>query len=594
MTNLGIGVRLGASFAFVLAMVVWLSLDSISIVGEARDEIVKINEVDTVKKRFGIDFLRSVNATAVTARDLVLVANDSAARATQVALLTEFADSYARTERTLNEFLKNPRNVSPEGIKRVRAIETAKSQITPILDEVVTLVNAGDQQAAQQKLMQEAAPIFSNWLEAINDFIALKETTGNSGATQVTEHIDGFSRFAIVKLAVVLALAVIAAFLVTRSVSGPLTSLRQSLKDMADGESELDPELVKRNDEIGALALAATHLQESIREKAGKEGKAREEERQKIQGAVESLRSALSKMADGDLTYRIEHDFPEEYEGLRADFNGLSNRLSDTISSVLEASHSIHSGADEIGQASEDLARRTENQAATLEETAAALDEITSSVSSAASSARSVAETAEATRGHAETSGAIMESAVQAMQEISDSSSNISDIIGVIDDIAFQTNLLALNAGVEAARAGEAGRGFAVVASEVRALAQRSSDAARDIKQLITQSSQQVDNGVSLVGKTGDALGDIVSQINQIAALISEIAQAADEQSTSLAEINNGMAELDNVTQSNAAMVEEATAAGQLLRSDVSGMQDLVSFFKVLEKSASRSRSLAA
>jgi methyl-accepting chemotaxis protein len=187
-----------------------------------------------------------------------------------------------------------------------------------------------------------------------------------------------------------------------------------------------------------------------------------------------------------------------------------------------------------------------------------------------------------------------MESAVQAMQEISDSSSNISEIIGVIDDIAFQTNLLALNAGVEAARAGEAGRGFAVVASEVRALAQRSSDAARDIKQLITQSSQQVDNGVNLVGKTGDALGDIVSQINQIAALITEIAQAADEQSMSLAEINNGMSELDNVTQSNAAMVEEATAAGQLLRSDVGGMQDLVSFFKVLEKSGTGSRGLAA
>jgi methyl-accepting chemotaxis protein len=202
-------------------------------------------------------------------------------------------------------------------------------------------------------------------------------------------------------------------------------------------------------------------------------------------------------------------------------------------------------------------------------------------VKSAAEGARSVENIMEEAKQEAENSGVVVQSAVSAMTEIEQSSTHIAQIISVIDDIAFQTNLLALNAGVEAARAGEAGRGFAVVASEVRALAQRSSDAAMEIKTLISDSSRQVERGVDLVGKAGDALTNIVERVNHISKLVTDIAEGAVEQSTGLGEINTGVVQLDQVTQQNAAMVEEATAAGHMLNSDATKLAELVANFKV-------------
>ncbi|MVO18740.1 methyl-accepting chemotaxis protein, partial [Parasedimentitalea huanghaiensis] len=235
----------------------------------------------------------------------------------------------------------------------------------------------------------------------------------------------------------------------------------------------------------------------------------------------------------------------------------------------------------EISQASDDLSQRTESQAATLEQTAAALEEMTTSVKSASEGARSVEGIVNEAKSEAEASGTVVQNAVSAMTEIEDSARHISQIISVIDDIAFQTNLLALNAGVEAARAGEAGRGFAVVASEVRALAQRSSDAAMEIKTLIGDSSKQVEQGVDLVGKAGTALNSIVERVSHISQLVSEMAVGTSEQSTGLGEINLGVTQLDQVTQQNAAMVEEATAASHLLNTDANKLAKLVSHFNI-------------
>ena len=225
--------------------------------------------------------------------------------------------------------------------------------------------------------------------------------------------------------------------------------------------------------------------------------------------------------------------------------------------------------------------RRTEHQAATLEETAAALAEITAAVNSAAEGARSARAVVAEARGNSENSGRVVQDAVAAMGEIASSSNQISRIVGVIDDIAFQTNLLALNAGVEAARAGEAGRGFAVVASEVRALAQRSSEAAREIGGLISASAQQVDKGVTLVGEAGEALRQIASSVNGISDHVSDIATSAQEQSASLTEVNGAMAQLDQVTQQNAAMFEETTAASQSLVAQADTLSDRMARFRV-------------
>jgi methyl-accepting chemotaxis protein len=266
---------------------------------------------------------------------------------------------------------------------------------------------------------------------------------------------------------------------------------------------------------------------------------------------------------------------------LRQDFNDTVAKLSHLIAQVIEASESIRARSTEISRSSEDLAARTETQAATLEETAAALEQITASVNAAASSAKEVESVVMHARNDVEASGRVVQGAVNAMNEIESSSSQISQIIGVIDDIAFQTNLLALNAGVEAARAGDAGRGFAVVASEVRALAQRSSLAAKEIKVLISASSQHVHSGVQQVDGAGKALSAVVSQVAQILKLVTDMASGSLEQAHGLNEINIGVAQLDQVTQHNAAMVEESGAATHALNQEAVGMTSLVGQFKI-------------
>ena len=241
----------------------------------------------------------------------------------------------------------------------------------------------------------------------------------------------------------------------------------------------------------------------------------------------------------------------------------------------------VRSGAEEITQASDDLSRRTEQQAASLEETAAALDQITATVRHTAEGASEARNTVSAAKADAERSGAVVREAVQAMGGIETSSKQIGHIIGVIDEIAFQTNLLALNAGVEAARAGDAGRGFAVVATEVRALAQRSAEAAKEIKALISASGQQVEAGVKLVGETGKALERIVAQVAQLNRLVADIAASAQEQATGLHEVNTAVNQMDQVTQQNAAMVEESTAASHGLSGEAKELARLVGQFNL-------------
>ncbi|CUH75082.1 Serine chemoreceptor protein [Tritonibacter multivorans] len=369
-------------------------------------------------------------------------------------------------------------------------------------------------------------------------------------------------------------------FMISGAVARPMNAVVKHIDALQKGNTELEIPEANRKDEIGALGQALVAFRDATAETQRMEDEKRAAEVVQKQ-VVADFSDALGKLSGGDLTARIEAEFPAEYEKLRSDFNTLIDRLFETLSAVIEASDSIQNGSTEISSASDDLARRTESQAATLEETAAALDELTSSVRQAADGASSVAQTMDDAKAQAVNSGEIVNNAVSAMTEIEQSSTHISQIIGVIDDIAFQTNLLALNAGVEAARAGEAGRGFAVVASEVRALAQRSSDAAMEIKTLIGDSSKQVERGVDLVGRTGEALHQIVEEVTQISGLISEIAQGAKEQSTGLGDINNGMVELDQVTQQNAAMVEEATAASHMLKANAQNLVKMVTYFNL-------------
>jgi methyl-accepting chemotaxis protein len=305
--------------------------------------------------------------------------------------------------------------------------------------------------------------------------------------------------------------------------------------------------------------------------------------------AVEALAKGLSDLADGDLQQQLATPFPPDLEKVRVDFNDAVGKLETAMQGVVSSASIISSGSREISTAADDLSKRTEQQAASLEETAAALDQITATGKKAAEGASHAREVVSAAQQDAEKTGLVVRNTVEAMGGIEKSAHQISQIIGVIDEIAFQTNLLALNAGVEAARAGEAGRGFAVVASEVRALAQRSADAAKEIKGLIQTSSNQVATGVELVAQTGQALERILVQVADINKVVVDIAAGAQEQSTGLSQVNTAINQMDQATQQNAAMVEESTAAGHSLAHEAAELTQLIGQFR-LRTSAKRDR----
>ncbi len=296
---------------------------------------------------------------------------------------------------------------------------------------------------------------------------------------------------------------------------------------------------------------------------------------------VTSVGAGLQQLSEGNLTAGIDEAFTTEYEKLRIDFNSAMTQLEQSLQTITARGEALHIGTSEITRAADDLSARTEQQAASLKQTASALDEITATVRNTAGGADEAHKLVSTAQAQAEASGRVVEQAVQAMSQIDQSSRQISHIIGVIDEIAFQTNLLALNAGVEAARAGDAGRGFAVVASEVRALAQRSADAAKEIKTLISASTSQVADGVKLVAEAGRALTQIAGYVAQINGVVREIAASAREQSTGLVEVNAAINQMDRVTQQNAAMVEQTTAASHSLREEILALTKLIGKYRI-------------
>ncbi|HYD69232.1 methyl-accepting chemotaxis protein [Azospirillum sp.] len=518
------------------------------------------------------------------------------------------------------------------------ALDAARKYL-PAFNDTVQAVNETNRLVAQ---MGKDVAEFAQVAEAT-------KTTALDALSKTKEAIDtGLRSTSTTNITVgitAVLIGLLLAWLVARSIVKPVRAMTETMTNLAHGDLMVTIPALADRDEIGAMAQAVQvfkdnaiekqRMDEAERARLENERRAAEEQRAReqaigqeiaalidgvskgdlarrldlegkdgfyrtmseginrltdtVEGVIADLGTVLGALAQGDLNTRIDKDYQGAFQRLKTDVNATSTKLAEIVGQISQAADAMAAAASEVSMGSTDLAERTEQQASSLEETAASMEELGATVRSNAENAQRANRMAADAKKVAESGGAVAGSAVDAMRRIEGASRKITDIIGVIDEIAFQTNLLALNAAVEAARAGDAGRGFAVVAQEVRTLAQRSAQASKEIKALIMDSDGQVRDGVELVGKAGGALEGIVSGVHQVANLIAEMATASGEQAAALDEINSAVAQMDEMTQKNAALVEETTAAAQAMAGQAGDLKTLVGFFK-LDQSASATR----
>ena len=589
-TNLPIGKKLAIAFAAVLLAIgamgatIFLNLQAMAKAGEARSAANQI-----------------VRDTAQV--ELKLAKQENSLRGYLISLDDFYLERLNTHRADFKAGLTDIRETGGPAVDaHVQSIEAAGDKWFEEIAAKVPALAADPATLAQARTMvgpDSLSDTLMGQVEAPLEELKVEEA---ASLTQTREAQAAAAQSALIALVIglvaALLIAIGAAFTLTRGIVGPTNVLIGHMRRLIGGDTAFEVAESVRKDEFGEMGRAVLAFRDAAIDKTRLEAEGAalrgqsDEERARNQRAAEAaareqaavvsaLGEGLDHLTRGDLTFSINQPFPDDYVKLKDDFNAAIAQLKDAMSVVAGNVSAIRSGAGEIAQASDDLSRRTEQQAASLEETAAALDEITATVNRTAAGARQASETVQAAKGDAETSGVVVRDAVGAMGAIEKSAQEISQIIGVIDEIAFQTNLLALNAGVEAARAGDAGRGFAVVASEVRALAQRSAEAAKEIKTLISASTSQVNAGVALVGQTGEALQRIVGRVAEIDGLVSEIAASAQEQATGLQQVNTAVNQMDQVTQQNAAMVEESTAASHSLSQEAESLAGSVARFQI-------------
>ncbi len=473
-------------------------------------------------------------------------------------------------------------------------------------DRYVPALRAADPAIVNAVLLQLKNEFHSHEV-AVNDLVTMANTY-LQGHEQFAASESAFrERLALGLGLLLITMALGSVFFIRRRALNPLAQITEYMTRMAEGDLARAVPYASRRDEIGDIAasveifrqsgLENRRLQaeaETARAEVDRERAARDQNRifeaEALRFVIEALGAGLHRLADCNIRMSLEEPFDARFEPLRTDFNKSIATFQQTLEQVLDETGRLLENGTEMRDASSNLAKRTEQQASALEQTSAALEEVTATVRSSADRTHDTRELVKDAKTCALASGEVVRNAVMAMERIETASTEIGKIIGVIDEIAFQTNLLALNAGVEAARAGEAGKGFAVVAQEVRELAQRSANAARDIKGLIQKSSVEVSSGVTLVGETGTALTRIGDFVSRIDSNVDAIATAAREQAVGLQEISTAINSIDQMTQQNAAMVEETTAISHTLTEGAEQLTSLVSRFQLDRLSTGRTR----
>ncbi len=445
-------------------------------------------------------------------------------------------------------------------------------------NRLVAMVRAGQRVEAEQAVRDAGKKVLTSAIVLPLRDLRDEETAAIARNAVRQEHALTTATIALVLGGLALiGIAVMLQMALSRSIARPVSALTRRMADLAAGKNDVTVPIADRADELGDMARAVLVFRDAAQAK-------QTDDREREQ-AMRAIGDGLHRLSEADLTVRLTA-LPGTFAALSKDFNDAVGKLADLTTNVRSSVTTIRQNADEISQSARDLSARSEQQAASLRETAAAMDEITGTVREGAAQVASANDAMAQARVAAEQGGEVVRKSVAAMNGIDQASREIADIISVIDGIAFQTNLLALNAGVEAARAGEAGKGFAVVASEVRALAQRSADAASDVKTRILSSLHHVKSGVELVDETGQALGRIIERVGSVSTIMESISRSSDHQAQSLGQVNIAISEMDGVTQQNAAMVEESTAAANLLARESEALAGAVAIFTVGEAPA--------
>ena len=516
-SRMTVAARLYAGFALILALLIVVTGVAVVKVNRIDQALRDNNNIHVQVQRYAINFRGSAHDRSIAVRDVVL-SPTPAERDKEIATIAALADFYAQSATPL-EKLVNRVGAPPELAPLYAGIRSAEAQAVASTQAIIAQVQAGDAQAAQT-LWQQAKPQYVQWLAAINKLIDFKEARIQEANHSAMQEADSFLSVMFSALALALVLSAAVAWTVARSIVRQLGA------------------------EPVALAEVASHVAEG--------------DLQPVAGAAQA-----------------------EPGSVLASLAAMQASLARVVGQVRVASNAVTQGSEEIAGGNIGLLQRTEEQASNLQHAASSMEQMTASVKNNADSARQATQVAASASEAAHKGGAVVEQVVSTMQEITASSHKMSDIIGVIDSIAFQTNILALNAAVEAARAGEQGRGFAVVAGEVRALAQRSADAAKEIKGLIDGSVAKVEQGARLVGDAGATMTDIVQQAQRVAGLIAEISTATAEQTDGIAQVGEAVAHLDRSTQQNAALVEQSAAAAQALKQQAAQLAQAVSVFRL-------------
>ena len=573
--RLKIGTIVTSCAALLMAVILALAVTGISAMQQVEAAAQDINSdmIPSIYKLAAI--LTDIDVARVRALRMVLVDNPAAQRKTVADFDTiiDQTDSALQSYRKIAEADPNERAIFGSAFESWQGL---RQSMVATRDDVV----AGHSDLARAEINGHMIEQARTTRQLFDKDMEYNRTDADTRVRSVEQVVASSLRNTMVfgLIGLLVGIAVIAVF--RSKVVQPVAQLRDTMNAMAAGQLDSAIPGGDKHDELGEIARALGGIKDSIAARARADSEAALAVQRHVTGA---LNAGLNQLKTGHLTYRIDEAFAPEYEALRSDFNATLAALAEQIGQVALSAQGVHNGANEISASATDLSARTEQQSASISQTAATVKSLTASVSEGRSIAVSASTMAQDASSEAQQSGQLMADAVTAMNSIAASATQMRSIVELIDGISFQTNLLALNAGVEAARAGESGRGFAVVANEVRALAQRSADAARDIKTLISTSTALVGEGVAMVGQTGVVLRDVVEDVTAFTDTVSEITRAVGDTAHNLAQMRDTFGALDQSTQRNAAMVEQSHAALQSLADETAVLGDAVERFSTAD-----------